>query len=140
MSINTCGETTADNMGPKSDRNHHFKGKSAHAGRILNFYNTADKALTAWEFDQLTKPDVAQGNNWFYTNSYRKAYADYETCPFLNSDDPGPEAACVSQLPAIPNEVVSEFQEGRVVVPYNSENAFRILAYSVPARTELGSD
>ena len=39
-------------------------------------------------------------------------------------------------LPAIPGEVVSEFQAGGVVVPYSVENAFRILAHSVPERTE----
>ena len=136
------GPTTVGNMGPNPKGEHHFKGISQHVGRILNFYNKRDAALTAWEFNQLTKPDFADGKKWFYTNSYRKAYADYETCLFFKGDEPDPEAACADKKPATndadgnPVQVISEFKEDGVVVPYNEENKFRILAYSIPARTE----
>ena len=36
---------------------HYYAGISAHAGRILNFYNTIDFALEGWEFNAMTKPD-----------------------------------------------------------------------------------
>lgn len=130
------GPTSETVMGRNSTGNHYYKGISTHVQRILNFYNPEDAALTAWEFNQLTKPDYAQGLSWSYTNSYHKAYTVYETCLFFNSEETDPEAYCADQKPADNIQVVSEFKEGDIDIPYSLENAYKILAHAIPARTE----
>jgi len=86
-----------------------------------------------------------QGINWLYTNDYRKAYSEYETCIDLEaSDESIGTSLCIEPADTVtdtqgveaPIQVVSEFQKGGVAVPYSQDTAFEILAYTVPARTE----
>jgi hypothetical protein len=56
------------------DKTHYYRSIADKAGRIVNFFNTGDAALTAWEFNQLTKPDYlegfdgSEGSEWDYSN------------------------------------------------------------------------
>jgi len=50
------------------DTNSYYTGIIANAGKIVNYINSGDAALSAWELNQLTKPDVQDGNIWRYVN------------------------------------------------------------------------
>lgn len=94
--------------------------------RIINLFNSQDLALNGWEFNQLTKPDFAQGETWHYTNTYLDALAEYNLC------DPEFETCLI---PELPEEVVAGFRRGNTVVPFNQATEFEILAHVIPART-----
>lgn len=48
------------------------------AGRIVNFFNAQDAALSAWEINQLTKPDSTGGSEWEYSNEQLCLPSDYD--------------------------------------------------------------
>jgi len=124
------GQTTEANMGPypipTSNQGHYYAGISSGV-RIINLYNTQDNALRAWEFNQLTKPDFAQGDTWNYTNDYLVAWNTYNTC------NPEFEACIPPPDPSLQYDSI--FLRDGDVVPYNAENVFDILSYVIPART-----
>ncbi len=134
------GPTSSSSMGPNTNGNHYFKDIATHVGRILNFYNPQDAALTAWEFNQLLKPDYADSSDsdvdltWKYTNTYLQAYYAYEEC--VDRYGLYYEGECEEKKPVLPAEVTSVFLLNDVDVPYNEENKFRILGFVIPARTE----
>lgn len=128
------GPTTSVAMGSNNGQSHYFKGIGNNVN-IVNFYNSEDAALTAWEFNQLTKPDFAQGEVWKYTNDYLEAVDTYKKC--IPDIDP------VCTEPALPATVTSIFKLGvnKPPVPYNEQTKFDIMAYVIPARTEpLGQE
>ncbi|MCW8827077.1 MAG: hypothetical protein OQK78_11720 [Gammaproteobacteria bacterium] len=64
------GSTTDDNMQNINVGGSYYGDINSSAGSIVNFWNSADKALEAWEFNQLTKPDYLPigAPTWHYTN------------------------------------------------------------------------
>jgi len=107
-----------------STTGHYFAGIGSNV-RIINLFNPQDIALNGWEFDQLTKPNFAQGETWNYSNSYLDAVVEY----FRNCID-----ICDSP-PSEPIEVTSSFRRGNTAVPFNQDAAFEIMAHVIPART-----
>jgi hypothetical protein len=126
-------ETSSTSMGqnfvsPGQPLTHYFAGIGDNVN-IVNFFNSDDAALTAWEFNQLTKPDYAQGKTWDYTNDYLVALKAYDAC--IQS----PDTTTCGTEPPLPATVTSIFRLGGEDVPYNEDTKFDILAHAIPART-----
>jgi len=140
------GPTDDVNMGPNDLGNHYYKNVGTKT-RILNFFNTQDAALTGWEFNQLTKPDLLGGPpTWGYTNTYHEQYQIYERayldCLELNIDNPQRISICDSE-PTVqifkPDEKLlyqAIFQRDDIESPYNDQTRIDILSHIIPARTE----
>ena len=60
------GPTTDENMALLSVGPPYHAGIFNNVGRTVNFYNGPDAALSAWEFQQLTKPDRNNGPTWSF--------------------------------------------------------------------------
>ncbi len=122
------GKTSIDTMSSYTstpgNENYYLAGLANNA-YIVNFFNKDDAALTAWEFNQLTKPDFAQVIPWNYSNSYLDDLLDYYNC----------SSSC-GTLPVEPSEASSSFSNGATPVPYQPSTAFEILSHVIPARTE----
>jgi hypothetical protein len=126
------GPTTVSDMGAYpipaegvGTPGHYYAGTGAGL-RIINLYSEEDMALNAWEFNQLTKPDFAQGDTWNYSNSYLDEVVSYFNTCIEFCDSP----------PSEPVEVTSTFSSGGAPVLYNEDTAFDILAHAIPARTK----
>jgi len=140
------GATDDVNMGPNDLGNHHYKAIGTKT-RILNFYNVEDAALTGWEFNQLTKPDLLGGPPiWGYTSTLHVQYKIHEraylNCLELNADKPQRISICDSE-PAVqilkPDEALfyqSIFKRDDNDFPFNEQTRIDILSHIMPARTE----
>ena len=115
------GQTTATAMDPDSGLGHYYAGVGDSL-RIINLFNAQDAALNAWEFNQLTKPDFAQGETWYYSNSYLDALIEHSK----NG---------IGYPPSEPAEVTSNFRLGDEPILYNKDTVFDIMAHAIPART-----
>ena len=128
------GQTTSTAMHANIDGNHYFKG-IGDTVNIVNLYNAEDAALTAWEFNQLTKPNYQQGQAWTYTNDYLLVMATYNSCVAENIASNTPTDVCGDE-PVLPTEVTAIFKQGDTIVPYYGNTRFDIIANVIPARTE----
>ncbi|WP_303909410.1 hypothetical protein [Thiohalomonas denitrificans] len=74
------GETTTAQLTADfgTGNNNYYREIGTKSGRIVNFFNTGDAALTAWEFNQLTKPDYSKGPEWEYSNEQICAASSYD--------------------------------------------------------------
>jgi hypothetical protein len=63
---------------PDPYHNSRYASITGKAERIVNFFNARDAALSAWEFNQLTKPDSTMGPVWEYSNEQICHAADYD--------------------------------------------------------------
>jgi len=112
----------------------YYAGINAAAGRILNFNNQDDAALSGWEINQMSKPDnvIPDGTIWRYHNPKK----DYLTCIASRS------FSC--SAPSADPTVISRFTEGvltftdlqwrKTIDP--GTNTAEILAHIIPARTK----
>ena len=161
------GKTTTDELKTLSEqlkqasgdsKTHYYRGIADKVGRIVNFFNTGDAALTAWEFNQLTKPDYlesldgSEGSEWDYSNEQTCGepvydeitgevigatggrYPDGSTCP-------GPMVSGV--------DVTSRFYQDSTEITWDpslpaadeaysteQKNFLNVMGYIIPARTE----
>jgi len=126
------GQTRKETMGayivPEGGEPGHYLAGIGTESRIINFYNSDDAALNAWEFNQLTKPDALQGDDWHYSNNYLDDLNTFNNC------DPEFDGPC--DEPELPLEVTSTFKEGDIDVPFKASTWFKILAHAIPARTK----
>ncbi len=156
------GKTTTDELKTLSEqlkqasgdgKAHYYRGIADKVGRIVNFFNTGDAALTAWEFNQLTKPDYlesfdsSEGSEWDYSNEQAcKAtygpggavtgwrYPDGTPCP-------GPvdsRAEVTSRFYQDNTEIRWDPALPAVGEAYSAEqkNFLNMMGYIIPARTE----
>ena len=139
---------TASNSTAKT---HYYHGIAGKVGRLVNFFNTVDGALTAWELNQLTKPDLTGGPEWsrdwedlckaveydpVLGDAIAWEYPDGTSCPAPDAHVDGREKISrfyrdteeLSWNPKIPSGSESYSTEQR--------NYLQIMAHIIPARTE----
>ncbi|MET0063934.1 MAG: alpha/beta hydrolase, partial [Candidatus Thiodiazotropha endolucinida] len=116
---------------------------SGKAGRILNFFNTRDAALEAWEFNQLTKPDTTPPDapRWDYGNA--------QICTTDIDEFEGTVTRVYpdgSECPVATEQVASYFYRNRSLLNWDpatpvdgsvlQTNFAQIMAHIIPARTD----
>ncbi len=98
------------------------------AGKIINFHNIEDAALTGWELNQLTKPDYVDGPTWEYNWNW--------DCPY---------SLTVCTLDVYPDvedgeQVTDIYTRNSIQLQWNlqsslDQNSADILGHIIPART-----
>jgi len=128
---------TTDNAMSVPEGNAYYASNSTAVGRILNYHNSEDAALNAWEMNQLTKPDnlVLGGGLWKYNNVIKNVAVCLDNRLSIDCDE-------TLWLESIPQDgiVTSVFrlnfnnlQWGNTIAEDN--NVANILAHIIPART-----
>lgn len=131
------------------DKTHYYSGIADKVGRIVNFFNTGDAALSAWEFNQLSKPDILAGSVWEYSNEHA---CISDTNPlnglpngqFIYPDDtpcPGPLVAGTDVTSRFYKDGVELNWDPTLPQPgqaYTQEqrNYLEIMGHIIPARTK----
>jgi hypothetical protein len=127
---------------PDADPAPYLTGIRDKAGRIVNFTNPRDAALTAWEFNQLTKPDTSDPNGepvWRYSNE--------QVCQVTGYDDVTGDAnawqypdGTSCEGPSV-TRVTSRFYRDDEEIAWHSQSTdgyhayAQIMGHIIPART-----
>lgn len=106
----------------------YYRNIGSAAGTIINFYNTEDAALGAWEFNQLTKPDVLAGPTWHYDWDWECPYSAMECALRFFPDD------------ELGEKVTDEYTRDGADLTWTprtpiTEESAQILAHIIPSRS-----
>jgi hypothetical protein len=108
----------------------YYENIKSQGTRIINFWNRGDAALNAWEFNQLTKPDLLGGPTWNYSN---------ELLDCINNNEPVDCATTYQQVSDSYFRATTELQFNRdsvlTIDGAATNDTSAILAHIIPYRT-----